>query len=77
MDVLRTLFSLLTRRERRNLSILFVAVLAMVSLQVASVASIMPFLSVASDPSIIQENGSGSTSSESFCVNCVASGSPA
>lgn len=56
MDVLRTLFSLLTRRERRNLSILFVAVLAMASLQVASVASIMPFLSVASDPSIIQEN---------------------
>nr|WP_259098121.1 ABC transporter ATP-binding protein [Salinibacter ruber] len=36
--------------------ILFVAVLLMASLQVASVASIMPFLSVASDPSIIQEN---------------------
>ncbi|MCS4193597.1 ATP-binding cassette subfamily C protein [Salinibacter ruber] len=32
------------------------AVLLMASLQVASVASIMPFLSVASDPSIIQEN---------------------
>ena len=56
MDVLRKLFSLLTRRERRNLYILFVAVLLMASLQVASVASIMPFLSVASDPSIIQEN---------------------
>ncbi|WP_259182732.1 ABC transporter ATP-binding protein [Salinibacter ruber] len=56
MDVLRKLFSLLTRRERRNLYILFVAVLLMASLQVASVASIMPFLSVASDPSIIQQN---------------------
>ncbi|MCS4176178.1 ABC transporter ATP-binding protein [Salinibacter ruber] len=56
MNVLRKLFSLLTRRERRNLYILFVAVLLMASLQVASVASIMPFLSVASDPSIIQEN---------------------
>jgi len=56
MDVLRKLFSLLTRRERRNLYILFVAVLVMASLQVASVASIMPFLSVASDPSVIQEN---------------------
>jgi len=56
MDVLRKLFSLLTRRERQNLYILFVAVLLMASLQVASVASIMPFLSVASDPSIIQEN---------------------
>ncbi|WP_118838546.1 ABC transporter ATP-binding protein [Salinibacter ruber] len=58
MDVLRKLFALLTRRERRNLYVLFVAVLVMASLQVASVASIMPFLSVASDPSIIQENES-------------------
>lgn len=56
MDVLRKLFALLTRRERRNLYILFVAVLVMASLQVASVASIMPFLSVASDPEVIQEN---------------------
>ena len=56
MDVLRKLFSLLTRREQRNLYILFAAVLAMASLQVASVASIMPFLSVASDPSIVQDN---------------------
>lgn len=56
MEVLRKLFALLTRRERRNLAILFVAVLLMAGLQVASVASIMPFLQVASDPSIVQEN---------------------
>ncbi|MCS3615835.1 ABC transporter ATP-binding protein [Salinibacter ruber] len=56
MDVLRKLFSLLTRRERRNLYILFVAVLVMAILQVVSVASIVPFLQVASDTSIIQEN---------------------
>jgi ATP-binding cassette subfamily C protein len=56
MDVLRKLFALLTRRERRNLYILFVGVVVMATLQVASVASIMPFLSVASDPSIITEN---------------------
>jgi ATP-binding cassette subfamily C protein len=56
MKVLRKLFSLLTRRERRNLYILFCGVLIMAALQVASVASIMPFLSVASDPSILQQN---------------------
>ncbi len=56
MDVLRKLFSLLTRRERRNLLIVFAAVLVMASLQVMSVASIMPFLSVAANPSSIQEN---------------------
>ena len=56
MDVLRKLFSLLTRRERRNLYVLFVAVLLMAGLQVVSVASIVPFLQVASDTSIIQEN---------------------
>lgn len=56
MDVIRKLFALLNRRERRNLSLLFVSVLLMAGLQVASVASIMPFLQVASDPSIIQEN---------------------
>ena len=56
MDVLRKLYGLLTRRERRNLYLLFGAVLVMAGLQVVSVASIMPFLKVASDPSSIQEN---------------------
>ena len=48
--------ALLTRRERRNLYLLFVAVVVMASLEVVSVASIMPFLSVAADPGIIQQN---------------------
>jgi len=56
MDVLRKLYALLTRRERRNLYLLFGAVLVMAGLQVVSVASIMPFLKVASDPSSIQES---------------------
>lgn len=56
MNVLRKLFALLTPRERRYLYVLFVAVLVMAGLQVISVASIMPFLSVASDPSLVQEN---------------------
>jgi len=56
MDILRTFFELLTPRERRNLALLFGAVLVMAGLEVVSVASIMPFLSVASDPASVQEN---------------------
>lgn len=56
MDVLRKLFSLLNRRERRNLFGVFAAVLVMATLQVLSVASIMPFLSVAANPSSIEQN---------------------
>lgn len=56
MDVLRKLYSLLTRRERRNLFFVFGAVLVMAGLQVLSVASIMPFLSVAANPSSVQSN---------------------
>ncbi len=50
MEIIRTFFSLLTDRERRNLYLLFGAVIVMAGLEVVSVASIMPFLSVAADP---------------------------
>ena len=56
MEIIRTFFDLLTPREKRNLGLLFVAVVIMAGLEVVSVASIMPFLSVAADPSIIQKN---------------------
>lgn len=56
MDTARKLFALLTPRERRNLLLLFVAVLIMAVLEVVSVAAILPFLSVAADPASIQEN---------------------
>jgi ATP-binding cassette subfamily C protein len=54
--IIRHLLDLLTPRERRNLYFLFAAVLVMAGLEVVSVASIMPFLSVASDPASIHEN---------------------
>lgn len=57
MEIVKTFFQLLTPRERRNLYLLFCAVLVMAGLEVVSVASIMPFLSIASDPSMVQENG--------------------
>jgi ATP-binding cassette subfamily C protein len=56
MDILKTFFGLLTPRERRNLYLLFVAVLVMAGLEVVSVASIMPFLQVAADPASVHEN---------------------
>ncbi|WP_259077689.1 ABC transporter ATP-binding protein [Salinibacter ruber] len=56
MEVIKILFDLLTPRERRHLVFLFCAVLVMASLQVVSVVSIMPFLSVAADPASVHEN---------------------
>lgn len=56
MDVIRKLFGLLTQKERYNMYLLFIAVFIMAGLEVVSVASILPFLSVASDPSSIQES---------------------
>jgi ATP-binding cassette subfamily C protein len=56
MKILKTFFELLTPRERRNLYLLFCAVLVMAGLEVVSVASIMPFLSVAADPASVHEN---------------------
>jgi ATP-binding cassette subfamily C protein len=56
MEIVKVFFDLLTRRERRNLYFLFGAVLVMAGLEVVSVASIMPFLSVAADPASVHEN---------------------
>ncbi len=66
MEIVKTLFGLLTPRERRNLYLLFGAVLVMASLEVVSVASIMPFLSVASDPASVHENAYLSWTYETF-----------
>jgi len=56
MKIIKTFFDLLTPRERRNLYLLFCGVLVMAGLEVVSVASIMPFLSVAADPATVHEN---------------------
>jgi len=56
MRILRIFFDLLTPRERRNLYLLFGAVLVMAGLEVVSVGSILPFLQVAADPASVQEN---------------------
>lgn len=56
MEIIKTFFDLLTPSERRKLYLLFAAVVVMAGMQVVSVASIMPFLSVAADPASVQEN---------------------
>ena len=52
----RKLLALFTPRERRRLAGVVAAVLAMGLLQVAGVGSIVPFVSLLSDRSLVQEN---------------------
>jgi ATP-binding cassette subfamily C protein len=56
MEIIKVFFGLLTARERRNLYLLFGAVIMMAGLEVVSVGSIMPFLQVAADPASVHEN---------------------
>ena len=50
MEVARKILDLLSRRERLHLGLLFLAVLFMAFLEMISVASVLPFLSVAANP---------------------------
>ncbi len=66
MEIIKTFFELLSPRERRNLYLLFCAMLVMAGLEVVSVGSIMPFLQVAADPASVHENAYLSWSYETF-----------
>ena len=56
LKVYRQLLDLLSARERRRLAILLAMILAMGFIDLAGVASIVPFLAVLSNPGIIQSN---------------------
>ncbi len=56
IDIIRKLRDLLTPGERRNAIILFCLILVTGIMESVGVVSIMPFLSVLSDPDIIQTN---------------------
>jgi len=56
LDIIRKFRKLLDRRERRNAVLLFIMILCTGVLEAVGVASIMPFLSVLSNPEVIQEN---------------------
>ncbi|MCI5135517.1 MAG: ABC transporter ATP-binding protein, partial [Candidatus Electrothrix sp. AW2] len=76
LDIIRQLRDLLTPSEKRNAVILFCLILATGVMESVSVASIMPFLSVLSNPDVIQKNAYlsysykalGFSSSHSFLV---------
>lgn len=56
LDMLRKVLSLLAVSERKKLYWLVVAIIIMAMLDMVGIASIFPFLSVISDPNVIQAN---------------------
>ncbi|MCI5189912.1 MAG: ABC transporter ATP-binding protein [Candidatus Electrothrix sp. AS4_5] len=76
LDIIRKLRDLLTPREKRNAVILFCLILATGVMESVGVVSIMPFLTVLSNPDIIQKNvylsyiynALGFSSSQSFLL---------
>jgi ABC-type multidrug transport system fused ATPase/permease subunit len=56
MNYLRQLLGLLSNKEKRKLILVFIGVLLLGILELAGIGSIMPFLSVASNPEMIQTN---------------------
>ncbi len=56
MQTLKKLLFLLTSRERKNASLLLLMMLIMASLDMIGVASILPFMAVLADPSIVETN---------------------
>ena len=55
-EVFTKIRSLLTLRERRQVRLLFIAILLMGVMEVFGIASVLPFISVVADPEIIQKN---------------------
>lgn len=56
MQVFRSVFAILSPKERRSLLLMIPAVVLMAILETAGVASIVPFLALLSDPSVLQNN---------------------
>ena len=66
IQIILKLRQILNRRERRNAVLLFIMILCTGIMEAVGVASIMPFLSVLSNPEVIQENAYLSYSYEFF-----------
>lgn len=56
LEVIRKLFNLLTIGEKKRLSWLFLAIVAMGSLQVAGIGSILPFIALLDHRSLVHQN---------------------
>jgi ABC-type multidrug transport system fused ATPase/permease subunit len=57
MDMLRKVYVLLTGRERRQLAILAVTMVLVGLVETAGVASVLPFMQLVSDPTVLQQPG--------------------
>jgi len=56
MDQLRAILKLLDRRERWQLSLILLVMIPNALMQVAGIASVMPFIAVLAQPSLIEDN---------------------
>ncbi len=56
LSTIRKLKQILTRREKQQVAILLVAIIAMAFSQAVGVASILPFISLVMDPALVYEN---------------------
>jgi ATP-binding cassette subfamily C protein len=54
--IARKLLDLLSRRERLHLAALFLGVLFMAFLEILSIGAVLPFLGVATDPTVVETN---------------------
>ena len=55
-DFVKKMLALLSRRERKQLYLLFAAMVVMAIIDVASIGSVMPFMAVVSNPDVIESN---------------------
>jgi hypothetical protein len=56
MQVVKKLFNILSLRERKQATFLMILILLMAILEAIGVASILPFIAVLSEPSLIETN---------------------
>jgi len=56
IEGIKILFKILTKREKKGVIILFILILVLSVIEMASVISVMPFLAVAAKPDLIQTN---------------------
>jgi len=56
IEGIKTLFKILTKREKKGVLILFILILILSIIEMASVISVMPFLAVAARPDLIESN---------------------
>tara|TARA_B100001063_G_C16758690_1_gene554686 strand:+ start:294 stop:2120 length:1827 start_codon:yes stop_codon:yes gene_type:complete len=56
MEILKKLLFLLTYKERRFAALIFFVILIMALVEIAGLASIVPFMAILSDPDIIENN---------------------